>query len=75
MSTTASPVTQRDDVAVNMQVKKSVETPFLEDIGNDNKKVPIVRAIKKLPIMTCVEFILNIFITSLYYTIMSIKNK
>ena len=51
MSTTTSPVTQSEEVAVNRQDKKLVEVLLFVDIGNISKNEPTSNARKKLPII------------------------
>ena len=56
VSTTTSPVTHIEDVAVKRQVKKSVGWCPLLEIGRDRSKAPKNIAITKLPSIVWVEF-------------------
>ena len=62
VSMTTSPVTQRAEVDVKMQVRKSVGVLSFDEIGKLKKRAPINIASKKLPIIVCVEFNLNLVI-------------
>ena len=65
MSTTTSPVTHTDVVAVKRAVRKSVVFPGAVDIGRSKRIVPIRIAPKKLSGIKCSEEKLHFFKTVL----------
>ena len=64
VSTTTSPVTQTDVVAVNIAVNRLVCSPGTVEKGNHNRMVPIAMAIRKLIGMILAEVALVFFFSA-----------